>query len=99
MGELPGNGGTPQEWGNSPGMGTRVLRVAGRPRSDLDDGGPAQAQRRVRGHRVPLDLVAVQPQHLQPRVVHHVHHGAETADGELWGGEERREEVNSCPGL
>lgn len=51
--------------------------------SDLDDSGPAQAQRRVRGHRVPLDGVAVEPQHLEPGVVHDIHHGAKTADGEL----------------
>lgn len=61
--------------------------------SDLDDGGPAQAQRRVRGHRVALDLVPVEPQHLEPGVVHDIHHGAEAADGELWEGEEM--ELNS----
>lgn len=52
-------------------------------RLDLNDGGTPQAQRGVGGHRVALDLVAVEPQDLEPGVIHHVHHGAEAADGEL----------------
>lgn len=63
-------------------------------RLDLDDGGTPQAQRGVGGHRVALDLVAVEPQDLEPGVIHHVHHGAEAADGELCG----EKETQRCQG-
>lgn len=57
----------------------------GQGRSDLDEAGLAQAEGRVLGHGVPLDLVPVQAQHLQLGEVYDVHHGAEAADGELCG--------------
>lgn len=69
----------------SGGRGDCTPRARRQGRSDLDEAGEAQAERRVRGHGAALDLVAVQAQHLQPGEVHDVHDRAEAADGELWG--------------
>lgn len=66
--------------------GSRVLRSRAGSRLDLDDGGTPQAQRGIRGHCVALDLIPIQPQHLEPGVVHHIHDSAETADGEFCRG-------------
>lgn len=51
--------------------------------SDLDEAGQAQAERCVHGHGRAVHGVPVQAQHLQLGEVHHVHHTAEAADGEL----------------
>lgn len=59
-------------------------------RSDLDEAGEAQAEGRIGGHGAALDLVPIQAQHLQLGEVHDVHHGAETANGELCGGKKGR---------
>lgn len=56
-------------------------RVCG---SDLDGGGLAEAEGRLRRDVLAADLVAVQPQCLQPGEVGHVHHAAEAPQGELW---------------
>lgn len=52
--------------------------------SDLNRGGLAEAEGRLRWHVLAADLVAVQPQRLQPREVAHIHHTAEAPQGELW---------------
>lgn len=85
--------------GVSPGTGEPSPEDGGgHTRLDLDDGGTPQAQRGIGGHRISLDLVPVEPQDLEPGVVHDVHHGAEAADGELWGGEETELSTGFGPG-
>lgn len=52
--------------------------------SDLDGGGLAEAEGRLRWDVLAADLVAVQPQRLQLGEVAHINNTAEAPQGELW---------------
>lgn len=50
---------------------------------NLNDGSTPQAEGSIWGHRIPLDLVPIQPQDLELGKVHDVDDCAEAADGEF----------------